>query len=96
MRIVADTVTRFSCCSVMSELRRVPSCSSEMDDDGVTYLWQQDHDANTSTPMMCAGDSPLVEASYDAFGYDAVYAVAHGTPRPLATAILASRTLVRC
>ena len=72
------------------------SCSSEMDDDGVTYLWQQDHDANTSTPMMCAGDSPLVEASYDAFGYDAVYAVAHGTPRPLATAILASRTLVRC
>eukprot|EP00966_Prymnesium_polylepis_P248679 5749576-Prymnesium_polylepis.1 len=52
------------------------SCSQETDDDG-NYLWMQDHDNNASTALRCAGDDPQRETSYDAFGYDAAYAVAH-------------------
>ena len=53
------------------------NCSSEKDDEDVSYLWAQDHDHNASTPMRCAGDNPQREAHYDAFGYDAVFAIAH-------------------
>ena len=50
-------------------------CSEEKDDDG-TYLWQQDHDNDPSTPNVCAGDDPQQETAYDAFAYDAVIAAA--------------------
>ncbi|KAL1527384.1 hypothetical protein AB1Y20_016052 [Prymnesium parvum] len=52
-------------------------CNQETDDDG-SYLWQQDHDQNISTPMLCAPVDRVHEAAYDAFGYDAVLAIAHG------------------
>eukprot|EP00966_Prymnesium_polylepis_P106343 2463186-Prymnesium_polylepis.1 len=49
------------------------TCSLEKDDDNSAYLWAQDHDNNASTPLRCnSGD-----AHFDAFGYDAVFAVAH-------------------
>eukprot|EP00966_Prymnesium_polylepis_P032047 745974-Prymnesium_polylepis.1 len=51
-------------------------CSLETDDDG-NYPSTQDHDDNASTPLRCAGDDPQREMSYDAFGYDAAFAVAH-------------------
>eukprot|EP00966_Prymnesium_polylepis_P214167 4959962-Prymnesium_polylepis.1 len=53
------------------------SCNLETDSTGQTYLWARDDDGNSSTPLRCSGDSPEVEAMYDAFGYDAVLAVAH-------------------
>eukprot|EP00966_Prymnesium_polylepis_P222244 5142048-Prymnesium_polylepis.1 len=52
------------------------TCSVETDDNS-GFLWMQDHDNNASTPMRCSGDDPKREASYDAFGYDAAFAVAH-------------------
>eukprot|EP00966_Prymnesium_polylepis_P081352 1884688-Prymnesium_polylepis.1 len=52
------------------------TCLMETDDNG-HYLWAQDHDNNASTPLQCAGDDPERTTSYDAFGYDAAYAVAH-------------------
>jgi hypothetical protein len=51
-------------------------CSSETDDDG-NLLWAADHDHNESTPLLCAGDDPETQGSYDALGYDAVFAIAH-------------------
>ena len=53
------------------------TCSSEKDSEGGAYLWQHDHDANSSTPLVCSGDSAERESAFDAFGYDAVFAVAH-------------------
>ena len=35
------------------------SCNLESDDDGSTFLWAQDHDGNTSTPLRCSGYDPL-------------------------------------
>eukprot|EP00966_Prymnesium_polylepis_P070592 1640430-Prymnesium_polylepis.1 len=52
-------------------------CSLELDDDEKSHLWVQDHDGNASTALKCTDDSPQREASYDAFGYDAVFAIAH-------------------
>eukprot|EP00966_Prymnesium_polylepis_P107217 2482598-Prymnesium_polylepis.1 len=52
------------------------SCDLGTDEDG-TYLWAQDHDNNASTPLACAGYDPEKTSQYDAFGYDAVFAIAH-------------------
>ena len=51
-------------------------CSSETDDVG-TLLWAQDHDQDPSTPLACAGHDLSQDGSYDTFGYDAAFAVAH-------------------
>eukprot|EP00966_Prymnesium_polylepis_P253731 5864046-Prymnesium_polylepis.1 len=53
------------------------SCSLETDATGITYLWAQDHDNNASTPLRCADDDPQRDSTYDAFGYDAAFAIAH-------------------
>eukprot|EP00966_Prymnesium_polylepis_P135723 3137433-Prymnesium_polylepis.1 len=53
------------------------SCRLETDATGSTYIWAQDHDNNASTPLRCSGDSPEHETSYDAFGCDAAFAIAH-------------------
>ncbi|KAL1511659.1 hypothetical protein AB1Y20_004949 [Prymnesium parvum] len=50
------------------------ACSLEMDDDENAYLWVQDHDSTSSTPHACPGP---MDRRYDAFGYDAVFALAH-------------------
>eukprot|EP00966_Prymnesium_polylepis_P212276 4917253-Prymnesium_polylepis.1 len=52
------------------------TCSEEVDDDG-NLLWAQDHDDNASTPLVCAGLNQSHSSPYDAFGYDAVFAIAH-------------------
>ncbi|KAL1527507.1 hypothetical protein AB1Y20_008897 [Prymnesium parvum] len=53
-------------------------CDLETDDDG-NYLWAQDVDDNASTPLRCAGREPEAgNHTFDAFAYDAVFAVAHG------------------
>ena len=51
-------------------------CSSEVDDDGAP-LWAQDHDNNASTALACANFDLSHDGPFDAFGYDAVFAVAH-------------------
>ncbi|KAL1507993.1 hypothetical protein AB1Y20_007595 [Prymnesium parvum] len=67
----------------LARRRRLPpnagtgeSCNLERDDDGA-YLWAQDHDGNASTPLACAGDDLSKDGPYDAFGFDAVFAIAH-------------------
>eukprot|EP00966_Prymnesium_polylepis_P181477 4203554-Prymnesium_polylepis.1 len=52
------------------------SCSTETDDDG-TPLWAQDHDDDPSTPLACTKHDLRRESPYDAFGYDAAYAIAY-------------------
>ncbi|KAL1512389.1 hypothetical protein AB1Y20_005647 [Prymnesium parvum] len=59
-----------------STLETADGCDLELDDDG-TLLWAQDHDGNASTPLACAGFDPARDGTYDAFGYDAVFAVAY-------------------
>ncbi|KAL1522821.1 hypothetical protein AB1Y20_017790 [Prymnesium parvum] len=54
----------------------VGSCNLETDDTGV-YLWAQDHDDNQSTPLACSGFDLSRDGPYDAFAYDAVFAIAH-------------------
>ena len=51
------------------------SCSVERDDDQ-HLLWALDHDENTSTPLRCSRYVASGESSYEAYAYDAVYAVA--------------------
>ena len=53
------------------------SCNLQGDDDTGRYLWASDHDLNATTAVRCAYDSRHVESATDAFGYDAVYALAH-------------------
>eukprot|EP00966_Prymnesium_polylepis_P234505 5424277-Prymnesium_polylepis.1 len=52
------------------------SCSLETDDDG-NFLWLQDHDDNPNTPLRCNAYDLSEDGTMDAFGYDAVLAVAH-------------------
>eukprot|EP00966_Prymnesium_polylepis_P044192 1024348-Prymnesium_polylepis.1 len=52
------------------------SCNREADDDG-NYLWAQDHDNNASTPLACADYDLSQDSSFDAFAYDAVFAIAY-------------------
>ena len=40
-------------------------------------IWGGDHDGDATSAVRCAGDSAQTAASYDSFGYDAVFAVAH-------------------
>ena len=55
------------------------ACDLGTDSDAArpTYLWAQDHDNNASTPLRCAGDDPQRESTFDVFGYDAAFAIAH-------------------
>ena len=52
------------------------SCDLETDDD-CNYLWAQDDDGNASTPLRCAGFTHEFDGQFDAYAYDAVFAVAH-------------------
>lgn len=52
-------------------------CTLETDTEGGTLLWGGDHDGDATSAVRCAGDSAQTAASYDSFGYDAVFAVAH-------------------
>jgi hypothetical protein len=52
-------------------------CNLETDSEGLEFLWAQDHDDDQATPIACAGLSLDHVTSYDAFGYDAVFAIAH-------------------
>ena len=72
----------------VQRLRRLPStlgtyvngtyvCHPQTDDEGDTFLWAQDHDSDPSTPDLCAGFDPLEDRIYDAFAYDAVFAIAY-------------------
>jgi len=52
------------------------SCSSQMDDDRGAHLWGQHRDGGSTQQFVCASEDPYRESVYDAFGYDAVMAVA--------------------
>eukprot|EP00966_Prymnesium_polylepis_P323212 7379420-Prymnesium_polylepis.1 len=52
------------------------SCNLETDDDGGP-LWAQDHDQNSSTPLMCLGYDLQHPSIFEAYAYDAMYAIAH-------------------
>ena len=52
-------------------------CSHTKDDEDAAYLWAQDHDNNISTPLACARPDFQIDNLYDAFAYDAVFAVAY-------------------
>ena len=58
----------------MRSINGGPGCNLQLDDDGTTYLWAQDTDKNASSPLECAGAG---HSAWDAYGYDAVYAVAY-------------------
>ncbi|KAL1524858.1 hypothetical protein AB1Y20_019738 [Prymnesium parvum] len=51
------------------------SCNTETDDEG-TYIWQQDHDNDATTPNACSGFDFQSPDTYAPFAYDATYAMA--------------------
>ena len=52
-------------------------CDMETDDDGGQLVWAADHDDDPLTPMECAGTDNQIIDSYQAYTYDAVFAIAH-------------------
>eukprot|EP00966_Prymnesium_polylepis_P043780 1014842-Prymnesium_polylepis.1 len=61
-------------------MRSNTSCNLETDDDrnAPSYLWAQDHsDENASSPYMCTAFDMQLQSSWEAYTYDAVFAVAH-------------------
>ena len=53
-------------------------CSLATDDDerSPTRIWADDHDNNASTPLACAPYNQSGASAYEAYAYDAVFAVA--------------------
>jgi ABC-type branched-subunit amino acid transport system substrate-binding protein len=79
-----DAVNRFSAGSTAGAGL---TCSGATDSTG-RFLWQTDHDANASTPNVCAGFdfAALTEQNADAyasFSYDATWAIAHAADKLL-------------
>ena len=52
-------------------------CDLQLDDEGLHYIWAQDHDGSASTPLECGGNDNQAEDSYAPYAYDATYAVAY-------------------
>ncbi|KAL1508443.1 hypothetical protein AB1Y20_004546 [Prymnesium parvum] len=58
-------------------IARNKGLSTLTDDDG-SYIWAQDHDANASTPLACAGVDPSAGVlAYEPYAYDATFALAY-------------------
>jgi len=70
-------LTRLRAMPSTSDATSPGSCNLQLDDEGGSYVWAQDHDGNASTQLLCAGFNATSISEWAAYEYDAVYALAH-------------------